>query len=91
VVLRLSAAPAGAVRPAHRRVARALMREAGLPCGARLAEGHDGDSILFGAPATVATRLAATLEGLFAPAIAAGLAEVASATVAFAMVRGPSQ
>ncbi|GGG27134.1 hypothetical protein GCM10010964_13820 [Caldovatus sediminis] len=80
VALNLSAAPAGAVRAAHRRVARALLAAEARRLGgaARLAEedAAGGDPALLGVPEGEARRVAALLERLFGPAVAPGLTEI---------------
>jgi len=95
VVLRLSAAPAGVVRAAHRRVAQALLAAEATRLGgeARLAaiggDAAGGDPALLGVPRAEAQRVATTLERLFGHAIAPGLAEILpeTATCAVSLLR----
>ncbi|MBW8269214.1 hypothetical protein [Caldovatus aquaticus] len=79
-MLRLSDAPRGALRAAHRTVARALLAAEAERFGdaaPRLAEtGAEGDPVLLGLPEREARRIAAMLEGVFGRALAPGLAEI---------------
>lgn len=93
LVLRFSAAPVGALRAAHRRVAGALLAaEAARLGGAavRLTETEPGgDPALLGLPEGEARRIAALLERLFGRALAPGLAEILPETAAGGLAPWP--